>query len=104
MADKESLVPLEGIVRCILLLRGHKVILDADLAAIYGVTARLNQHVRRNIVRFPEDLAFALTQEEFANSKVQLAASSTSWGGRRKPQVTFTEQGSVMAACLRNTP
>src|SRR5437870_11221093 len=104
MADKESLVPLEGIVRCILLLRGHKVILDADLAAIYGVTARLNQQVRRNIDRFPEDFAFALTQEEFANLKLQFATSSSSWGGRRKPPLAFTEHGAVMAASVLNTP
>ena len=100
-----SLVPIERVERAILLIRGHKVMLDADLAAIYGVsTTRLNQQVRRNIDRFPKDFAFLLTQEEFANLKLQFATSSSAWGGRRKPPMAFTEHGAVMLASVLNTP
>jgi len=82
MASKkaQSLVPDERIERSILLLRGQRVILDADLANLYGVTtARLNQQVRRNIDRFPEDFAFLLTKEEFDDLKLHSATSSSSW-------------------------
>ena len=73
-----SLVPVERIERSILFIRDHTVMLDHDLAAVYGVTtARLNQQVRRNIHRFPEDLAFKLTREEFTNLKMQFATSSS---------------------------
>jgi hypothetical protein len=78
---------------------------DADLAVIYGVTtARLNQQVRRNQERFPEDFAFSLTAKEFANLKLQFATSSSSWGGRRKLPLAFTEHGAAMAASVLNTP
>jgi hypothetical protein len=86
------------------MLRGQKVLLDADLANLYGVsTARLNQQVRRNLQRFPEDFAFVLSQEEFENLKLQFATSS-SWGGRRKRPFAFTEHGAVMAASVLNSP
>jgi len=99
------LVPVERIERSILIVRGHKVILDADLAAIYGVTtARLNQQVRRNIQRFPADFAFLLSKNEFADLKLHFATSSSGWGGRRKPPFAFTEHGAVMAASVLNTP
>ena len=104
MARHQSLVPSERIEQSILVLRGQKVILDVDLAAIYGVTtARLNQQVRRNIDRFPEDFAFLLTPDEFDNLKLQFATSSSGWGGRRKPPFAFTEHGAVMAASVLNT-
>lgn len=62
------------------LIRGEKVILDSDLAQLYGVeTRRLNEQVRRNIEKFPEDFAFKLTKEEFANLKSQIATSSLDW-------------------------
>jgi hypothetical protein len=105
MPRKQSLIPAERIERAILVLRGHKVILDADLAGIYGVTtARLNQQVRRNRERFPEDFAFLLTPEEFADLKLHIATSSSGWGGRRKLPFAFTEHGAVMAASVLNTP
>lgn len=107
MAKKkaESLIPDEQIERSILLLRGHRVILDADLAALYGVTtARLNQQVRRNMDRFPEDFAFLLTKAEFGDLKLHFASSSSGWGGRRKPPFAFTEHGALMAANVLKTP
>lgn len=107
MAKKktQSLVPDERIERSILLLRRQRVILDADLAGLYGVTtARLNQQVRRNIDRFPEDFAFLLTKEEFDDLKLHFAASSSGWGGRRKPPFAFSEHGALMAANVLKTP
>lgn len=107
MAKKKakSLIPDEQIERAILFLRGHRVILDADLAALYGVTtARLNQQVRRNMDRFPEDFAFLLTKAEFEDLKLHFASSSSGWGGRRKPPFAFTEHGALMAANVLKTP
>jgi hypothetical protein len=103
--ETNSLIPDEKIERSILLLRGHRVILDADFAALYGVTtARLNQQVRRNIDRFPEDFAFVLTKAEFDDLKLHFATSSSGWGGRRKPPFAFTEHGALMAANVLKTP
>jgi hypothetical protein len=81
----KNLIPEKRILRIILVIRGENVILDSDLAALYGVeTRRLNEQVRRNIDKFPEDFMFQLTKEEFANLKSQIATSSSGWGGRRK--------------------
>ncbi|MDO8464743.1 MAG: ORF6N domain-containing protein [Gallionella sp.] len=81
---------------------GQKVMLDANLAELYEVdTRRLNEQVRRNIERFPEDFMFQLTAEEFANLKSQFATSS--WGGRRKLPFVFTEHGAIMAASVLNS-
>lgn len=92
-----------GIARRILVLRGQRVLLDADLARLYGVpTSRLNEQVRRNPERFPEDFAFRLTKQELAVLMSQFATSS--WGGRRKPPVVFTEHGAIMAATVINSP
>lgn len=75
-------IPIERIAEKIYLVRDQKVMLDSDLAALYEVpTKRLNEQVKRNIRRFPEDFMFQLTKEEFENLKSQFAASS--WGGRR---------------------
>jgi len=107
MAKKKAkpLIPDQRIERSILLLRGQRVILDADLAVLYGVTTtRLNQQVRRNIDRFPEDFAFLLTKEEFDDLKLHFATSSSGWGGRRKPPLAFTEHGALMAANVLKTP
>ena len=99
------MISIERIEGHILLIRGQKVILDSELAEIYGVTTtRLNQQVRRNISRFPSDFAFLLTQEESTNLMLQIATSRLAWGGRRKPPMVFTEHGAVMAACVLNTP
>ena len=76
--------------------------LDADLAAVYGVTTtRLNQQVQRNIKRFPPEFMFQLTKQEFDNLMLQFATSS--WGGRRKLPYAFTGHGTVMAASVLNT-
>lgn len=101
MADKQSLVPAERIERAILLIRGHKVMLDADLADLYGVSVgRLNEAVKRNRVRFPDDFMFQLTRGEFTDLKSQFAISSSRWGGRRHPPYAFTEQGVAMLSSV----
>lgn len=82
-----------------------KVILDSDLARIYGVTtARLNQQVKRNLGRFPEDFMFQLSKEEFESLMLQFATSKMGRGGRRKLPYAFTEHGAIMAANVLNTP
>lgn len=92
-------VPDERIENAILLLRGEKVILDADLAALYGVTTkRLNEQVKRNQGRFPPDFMFRLTREEFTALRSQFATSNSGSGGRRYPPHVFTEHGAIMAA------
>lgn len=104
MSDKRlPAAPVARIAESIRLIRGQKVLLDADLAALYGVeTRRLNEQVRRNRERFPADFIFELSQEEFANLKSQTATSS--WGGRRKLPMAFTEHGAIMAATILNSP
>jgi len=80
-------------------IRGHKVILDEDLARICGVpTRRLNEQVKRNVDRFPADFVFQLTSEEFKILMSQNATSSSGYGGRRKLPFAFTEHGAIMAA------
>jgi hypothetical protein len=92
-------MPLERIEGIILLIRGEKVILDADLAKLYGVTTtRLNEQVKRNKDRFPVDFAFHLTKQEVDNLMSQSATSSSPHGGRRKLPLVFTEHGAIMAA------
>lgn len=84
-------------------MRGQKVILDADLAALYGVaTRRLNEQVRRNHARFPADFVFQLSNQELAILKSQFATSS--WGGRRTLPLAYTEHGALMAAMVLNSP
>jgi len=85
-------------------IRGERVILDSDLARIYGVsTTRLNEQVKRNRQRFPEDFAFRLNKEELANLMSQFAISSPQPGGRRRPPLVFTEHGAIMAANVLNS-
>lgn len=96
-------LPLEAITQRILILRGQKVLLDADLAALYGVeTRRLNEQVRRNLGKFPEDFIFEVSNEEVSNLKSHFATSS--WGGRRKLPLAFTEHGAIMAATVLRSP
>jgi ORF6N domain-containing protein len=84
-------------------IRGVRVILDSDLAALYGVpTKRLNEQYRRNRERFPEDFAFQLTAEEADSLRSQIATSS-SHGGRRYRPHAFTEYGALMAANILNS-
>ena len=83
----------------IVAIRGQKVILDRDLAALYGVpTFRFNEAVKRNRRRFPDDFMFQLTTEELASLTSQIAISNTGRGGRRTLPYAFTEHGAVMAA------
>jgi hypothetical protein len=90
------------IAECIRIFRGTRVILDTDLAILYGVSVkRLNEQVRRNRARFPQDFAFPLDNHELANLKSQFATSS--WGGKRKPPRAFTEHGAIMAATVLNS-
>ncbi len=78
-----EIVPEKRIIRAIMVVRGEKVILDSDLAALYGAeTRRLNEQLLRNIDKFPEDFMFQLTKEEFDNLKSQIATSSFGWGIR----------------------
>jgi hypothetical protein len=95
---------LEEISSLIRTIRGQKVILDFDLARIFGVqTFRFNEAVKRNRERFPADFMFQLTREEHANLTSQIAISS-SHGGRRKLPYAFTENGAVMAANVLSSP
>lgn len=96
----KALVPQAPIESSIILIRGHKVMLSPDLAALYAVEPRaLVQAVKRNIDRFPDDFMFQLTRAEFANLKSQIVTSS--WGGaRRAPPYAFTEQGVAMLSSV----
>jgi hypothetical protein len=105
MTKRELSIPVERIERAIFQIRQERVILDSDLAALYGVTtARLNEQVKRNRQRFPSDFMFQLTAEEHANLISQFATSSSKWGGRRKLPFVFTEHGAVMAANVLSSP
>lgn len=104
MAKKElqALVAEQKILNRIYVFRGQKVMIDEDLAQMYGVeTRRLNEQVKRNTKRFPKDFMFSLTQKEFENLKSQNATSS--WGGRRKLPNAFTEQGVAMLSSILNS-
>src|SRR5215470_8317040 len=89
----------------IFLIRGHRVILDADLAELYDVEVRaLNQQVKRNAQRFPSDFVFQLTAAEAENLKSQNVISSSGHGGRRRAlPYAFTEHGAIMAASVLNS-
>jgi hypothetical protein len=94
-------VPVES---RILILRRQRIILDSDLAELYGVTVkRLNQQVNRNQDRFPTDFMFRLTAKEDQNLRLQIATSSQKHGGRRYPPYAFTEHGAIMAATVLNS-
>jgi hypothetical protein len=110
MSPKTEAVSSDRIEGSILIIRGHKVILDSNLAALYGVSVgRLNEAVKRNRDRFPADFMFQLTSEEFVslrsqvvnlNLKSQIAISSSAWGGRRHPPFAFTEHGVAMLSSV----
>jgi len=110
MSPKTEAVSSDRIEGSILIIRGHKVILDSDLAVLYGVSfGRLNEAVKRNRDRFPVDFMFQLTSEEFVslrsqvvslNLKSQIAISSSDWGGRRHPPFAFTEHGVAMLSSV----
>ena len=97
---EQSPVPRERIERTILVLRGHKVMLDADLAAMYGVETKvLVRAVKRNKDRFPNDFMFQLSRDEFEGLRFHFGTSS-SWGGRRYLPYAFTEQGVAMLSSV----
>ena len=104
MTDKKSIIPIERIENWILLIRGQKVMLDADLAALYGVTTkRLNEQVKRNRGRFPEDFMFHLTESE----KVEVVANCDHLKRLKfSPNLpyAFTEHGAIMLATVLNSP
>lgn len=103
MPKASALVPIDGVQSRIQLMRGHRVILDSDLAELYGVTTkRLNEQVKRNKERFPTDFMFQLNPVESERS--QAATSKGKRGGRRYRPYAFTEHGAIMAASVLNSP
>jgi len=103
MPEETALIPTERIDGAIILVRGQKVLLDSDLAELYGVeTGALNQAVKRNAERFPADFMFQLTREEFA--LISQSVISKGRGGRRKLPYAFTEQGVAMLSGVLNSP
>jgi len=104
MAKKNTAIaiPDEIIISKIYFIRDQKVMLDSDLAELYGVeTAQLKRQVKRNIDRFPEDFMFELTEKEFEILKSQNATSS--WGGTRYSPMAFTEHGVLMLSSVLNS-
>ncbi len=104
-AESGASSPLE-VSQKIRMVRGQRVLLDSDLAALYGVkTLRLNEQVRRNAERFPEDFILRLTNQELGSLRSQFAILKTGRGQHRKyPPLAFTEHGAVMAATILNSP
>lgn len=97
-------VSVQFVERRIYLIRGHKVMIDEDLAELYGVpTKALNQQVKRNLKRFPEDFMFQLSKEEAENLRSQFAISRSAHGGRRSPPYAFTEHGVAMLSSILNS-
>lgn len=104
MTKKETglTIPDEIIINKIYFIRGHKVMIDRDLSELYQVeTRRLNEQVKRNIKRFPEDFMFQLSQKEF---EILMSQNATSrWGGMRKLPYAFTEHGVLMLSSILNS-
>jgi len=99
-----DLVPVEIIANKIFLIRGQKVMLGRDLAGLYGVsTGRLNEQVKRNLKRFPDDFMFQLTGDEFKNWKSQIAMSNSDKMGLRRRPFAFTENGIAMLSGVLNS-
>jgi hypothetical protein len=107
--DLQVFVAEQKILNKIYVIRGEKVMLDKDLAAMYGVeTKQLKRQVKRNIERFPKDFMFELTKKEFENLRYQIGTSSSSadkagWGGTRYMPMAFTEQGVAMLSSILNS-
>src|SRR5262245_38342393 len=105
MRRMSAMIPAERIERQIYVIRGQRVMLDSDLADLYGVpTFRLNEQMKRNHGRFPEDFAFQLTLQEFRDLISQFAISNKGRGGRRKLPWVFTEQGVAMLSSVLRSP
>ena len=95
----------EELEKRIFVVRGHRVMLDSDLAKLYGVaTKRLNEQVQRNLDRFPADFAYQLTAQEFATLKSQIATSKPGRGGKQKLPWVFTEHGVAMLSSVLRSP
>src|SRR5690348_7793662 len=105
-ARQTGTVPVEDITHSILVLRGQRVVLDMELATLYGVTTkRLNEQVKRNADRFPEDFMFRLTRTEVeALNRSQIATGSQKHRDPRFPPYAFTEHGAIMAATILSSP
>jgi ORF6N domain-containing protein len=102
--NKTAIILAKRVSSKILVLRNQKVILDTDLAELYGVPVkRLNEQFKRNLQRFPPDFLFTLTRAEYQNLKSQNATSSSAHGGRRYLPHAFTEHGAIMAATVLNS-
>jgi len=104
MAEESKLISVadDQIISKIYLIRSQKVMLDKDLAELYGVeTKRLKEAVKRNLFRFPEDFMFELTNDEYSNLRSQFATSS--WGGSRYAPMAFTEHGVLMLSSVLNS-
>lgn len=105
MPNTLHMVPVERVESLILLIRGKKVMLDSDLAQLYGTTTkRLNEQVKRNKRRFPADFMFQLTRAEAVRLRSQIATSNDQRGGRRHQPYAFTEHGAVMLASVLSSP
>ncbi|MDQ3109997.1 MAG: ORF6N domain-containing protein [Bacteroidota bacterium] len=101
---KLSILTDEAVIHQIHLVRGQKVMIDKDLAILYGVeTKRLKEAVRRNISRFPKDFMFTMTAKETANWRTQIASSNSEKMGLRYSPYCFTEQGVTMLSCILNS-
>ena len=101
---QSGLIPVERIERAIYLIRGEKVMLDRDLAVLYGVETRiLKRAVRRNIDRFPKDFMFVLNATEFKNWRSQFVISNSERQGLRHPPMAFTEHGILMLSSVLNS-
>jgi ORF6N domain len=101
MASAKSPSPLQDIAGVIIVLRGHRVLLDSDIAVLYGVaTKALLQAVKRNLERFPPDFMIQLTGEEWASLRSQIVTSNPPRGGRRYSPYAFTEQGVAMLSSV----
>jgi ORF6N domain len=104
MKTQSGLIPAERIANAIYFIRGEKVMLDRDLAALYGVeTKMLKRAVRRNIDRFPEDFMFVLDPTEFKNWRYQFGTSNQDRKGLRYPPMAFTEHGILMLSSVLNS-
>lgn len=102
-AAETAALSTQSLAGRILMVRGQRVLMDSDLAELYGVeTKKFNQQIRRNLTRFPSDFMFGLTQEEFDSLRSQNVTSNR--GGRRYLPMVFTEHGAIMAASVLNSP
>jgi hypothetical protein len=102
--NKAAVVLTKKVDSKVRIIRGQKVILDEDLAELYGVSVkRLNEQVKRNLRRFPADFIFRLSRIEHTNLRSQIATSSSIYGGRRYLPQAFTEHGAIMAATVLNS-